>query len=70
MDKSKHSILFPKARRNCGRLADWGRLPGQEVEVWAQHASRRLGSARAFLDFMAEPPASHWSSLSMRHRLR
>ncbi|MCE9687635.1 hypothetical protein LZP73_15715 [Shewanella sp. AS16] len=61
MDKSKHSIQFPKALRNCGRLADWGRLPGQEVEVWALHASRRLSSARvrAFLDFMAEGQASH-----------
>lgn len=42
-----------------GRLVDWGRLPGQEIEVWALHVSRRLSSARvkAFLDFLAEQQA-------------
>ena len=39
-----------------GRLADWGRLDGPPVEVWALQTSRRLIGAkvRAFLDVMGQ----------------
>lgn len=46
------SIVWNRLTR--GELVQWGAVPGQDVELWVLHTSRRLASpkVKAFVDFM------------------